>query len=218
MKIFLDSSDIESIRRAVSTGVIDGVTTNPTLIAKAVQQDPTKNRDQFVQEIASIVNGPVSAEVLSTTTDEMLEEGRALATLHEHIVVKLPIIEAALPVIKQLTSEGIRVNVTLVFSLNQALLAAKAGATYVSPFVGRLDDAGEDGVELVGSIVHMFKMYGFDTQVLAASMRNANHVAQVAEMGSDIATLPIAVFDEMIKHPLTDSGLETFLKDAQSHA
>ncbi len=211
MKLFLDTAEVEEIKLAAATGLIDGITTNPSLIAKS-----GRNFEEVVKEITTIVDGPISAEVISTETDAMLKEGRALAKIHENITVKLPMIEASMPVVKQLTAEGIKTNVTLVFSVNQALLAAKAGATFVSPFVGRLDDIGENGMNLVGDIVHLFNNYGFKTQILAASIRHPHHIYQAAEAGSHIATLPYGIFEKLFNHPLTDKGLAQFLEDWKS--
>lgn len=208
MKIFLDTALVSEIKAAAETGLVDGVTTNPTLIAKSGRKFET-----VIKEIAKIVDGPISAEVISTQPKQMLKEGRALASIHPNVTVKLPMITGAMPVVKQLVSEGIMVNVTLVFSLNQALLAAKAGATFVSPFVGRLDDTGEDGMNLVSNIVHVYQNYGFTTQVLAASIRHPLHVTQAAEVGADIVTLPYTVFEQLFKHPLTDLGLVRFFND-----
>lgn len=218
MKFFLDTADVQLIEQTAKSGLVDGVTTNPSLIAQAVAKDPGTTRDSIVQSIAAIVDGPISAEVISTETEAMLAEGKALAGMHKNIVVKLPMIPAALPVIHELTQNGIAVNVTLLFSVNQALLAAKAGATFVSPFVGRIDDTGEDGMNLVRNIVHVFQTYGFTTQVLAASIRHPLHVAQAAEAGAHAVTMPIAVFNQLAHHPLTDVGLAKFLADSQTHS
>ncbi|MBI4407054.1 MAG: fructose-6-phosphate aldolase [Candidatus Kerfeldbacteria bacterium] len=209
MKLFLDSAILDEIKLAAATGLLDGVTTNPTLIAKS-----GRKHEEVVAEIAAIVNGPISAEVLSTTTAEMLTEGKQLAKLHPNITVKLPMIVEAMPVVTQLAAAGIKTNVTLVFSVNQALLAAKAGATFISPFVGRLDDTGENGMQVVADIVQVFKHYKFSTQVLVASVRTPEHVRQAALLGADIATLPYLVFMELFNHPLTTAGVEKFLQDA----
>lgn len=209
MKLFLDTALLDEIKRAAGTGLIDGVTTNPTLIAKA-----GRARDEVITEICQLVNGPISAEVNSMESEQMLTEARQLAKLHPNIVIKLPMVLHALPIVRQLTTEGIHTNVTLVFSVTQALCAAKAGATYVSPFVGRLDDAGENGMAVVADIIQVFKAYHFSTQVLVASVRHIDHVRQAALLGADVATLPYAVFNELCLHPLTDAGLQKFLKDA----
>ncbi len=210
MKIFLDTANVEEIREAVSWGVLDGVTTNPSLVAK-------EGRDfkSLLLEICSVVNGPVSAEVVGTTFEEMLVEGRSLARIHENIVVKIPLIVEGLKAVKLLSGEGIRVNVTLCFSASQALLAAKAGATYVSPFVGRLDDVSHEGMEVVQEIKTIFTQHNIPTKILAASLRHPLHVVTAAKLGADVATLPLKVLEQMVKHPLTDLGLARFLKDWQ---
>lgn len=210
MKIFLDTANVEEIREAMSWGVLDGITTNPSLVAK-------EGRDfkSLLLEICSIVNGPVSAEVIGTTFDEMLTEGRSLARIHENIVVKIPLIIEGLKAVKALSSEGIRVNVTLCFSASQALLAAKAGATYISPFVGRLDDISHVGLDVVRDIKTIYTQHGLPTKILAASLRHPLHVVEAAKMGADVGTLPFKVLEQMMKHPLTDLGLERFLKDWQ---
>ena len=210
MKIFLDTGNVEEIREAASWGVLDGVTTNPSLVAK-------EGRDfkSLLLEICSIVNGPVSAEVVGMTTEEMLVEGRSLARIHKNIVVKIPLIVEGIKAVKILTSEGIRVNVTLCFSSSQALLAAKAGATYISPFVGRLDDISHQGMEVIREIRTIFTQHRLPTQILAASLRHPLHVVEAAKLGADVGTLPFKVLEQMVKHPLTDLGLERFLKDWQ---
>lgn len=210
MKIFLDTANVEEIREAASWGVLDGVTTNPSLVAK-------EGRDfkSLLLEICSLANGPVSAEVVATTSEEMLVEGRSLARIHENIVVKIPLIVEGLKAVKVLSGEGIRVNVTLCFSSAQALLAAKAGATYVSPFVGRLDDISHPGMDVVQDIKTIFTQHHIPTQILAASLRHPLHVVAAAKLGADIGTLPFKVLEQMVKHPLTDLGLERFLKDWQ---
>lgn len=210
MKIFLDTANVEEIREAMSWGVLDGVTTNPTLVAK-------EGRDfkSLLLEICSIVNGPVSAEVVGTTFEEMLTEGRSLARLHEHVVVKVPLIVEGLKAVKVLSSEGIPVNVTLCFSASQALLAAKAGAAYISPFVGRLDDISHEGMEVVRDIKTIYTQQRLSTQILAASLRHPLHVVEAAKLGADVGTLPFKVLEQMVKHPLTDLGLERFLRDWQ---
>lgn len=209
MKLFIDTANIKEIREAQAMGILDGVTTNPSLFSKESGVD---FRDSL-KEICSIVNGPVSAEVVSTRFEEMVEEGRSLAKIHDNIVVKVPINWEGLKVIKKLSSEGIRVNVTLIFSPTQALLAAKAGASFVSPFIGRLDDIAQEGMELIHQIVGIFDNYDIETEVLAASIRHPVHVVQAALAGADIATLPYNVLDKLLNHPLTDAGMEKFRKD-----
>lgn len=210
MKIFIDSGDIAEIREAQAMGAIDGVTTNPSLLAKAGK--PTR---QVIAEICEIVDGPISAEVVATAKDEILREGRELAKIHKNVVVKVPLIDDGLKATKVFTEEGIRTNVTLCFSASQALLAAKAGATYISPFVGRIDDASGDGMELIQQIVTIYRNYGFKTQVLTASVRHPVHFVQAAMIGADVATLPLKVIKQLVKHPLTDLGLAQFLADAK---
>lgn len=208
MEIFIDTANLDEIRQAWSWGVISGVTTNPSLVAR-------EGRDlhQVVREIASIVDGPISAEVLSLDRASMVEEARKLASIHPNVVIKIPITEEGLPAIKQLSREGVPTNCTLVFSANQALLAARAGATYVSPFVGRLDDIGQDGMLLVEEIVDILTRYELNTRVIAASIRHPLHVTQAARLGAHIATVPFGVIRQMIKHPLTDIGISRFLAD-----
>jgi len=208
MKFFLDTANIDEIRDAASTGVLDGVTTNPTLISK----EGNTFEDQLLK-ICSLVDGPVSAETVSRDAEGMIDEGRHLARLHKNIVVKCPMTKEGLKATKRLSQDGIRVNVTLVFSAPQAIMAAKAGAYFVSPFVGRLDDIGQDGMALIRDIVTIFGNYDFKTEVLVASVRNPVHVVQAGLMGADICTLPAKVFDQLLKHPLTDRGVEQFLKD-----
>ena len=208
MKFFIDTANIDEIKKAWELGVVDGVTTNPSLISKE-KKDPIA----LYKEICSIVDGPVSAEVISTTTDEMMKEAESLAKIHQNIVVKIPMIEDGLRAVKRLTAQGIRTNVTLIFSASQALLAAKAGATYVSPFVGRLDDISHTGMDIVSDIKAIYENYVFDTQVLVASVRNPLHVIEAAIIGADVATIPFSVIGQLIKHPLTDIGLAKFLKD-----
>jgi transaldolase len=208
MKFFLDTANIEEIRDAASTGILDGVTTNPTLVSK----EGNNFEDQLLK-ICSIVNGPVSAETVSRDAAGMVDEGRHLAKLHPNIVVKCPMTKEGLRATKMLTEDRIRVNVTLVFSATQAIMAAKAGAYFVSPFVGRLDDIAESGMELIQTIVTIFNNYEFKTEVLVASVRNPIHVVQAGLMGADICTMPHKVFDQLLKHPLTDKGIEQFLKD-----
>ena len=208
MKIFIDTANIEEIKSAYELGVISGVTTNPSLIAK-------EGRDfaQVVKEITAIVDGPVSAEAVSPAAPEMIVEARQLAAIHPNVVVKIPMTGEGLKAVKTLAAEGINTNVTLVFSANQALLAALAGATYVSPFVGRLDDVGQDGMELIQDIMAIYENYGFATEVIAASIRNPLHVTQAALAGSDIATVPYKVIMQMLEHPLTGIGIKKFLAD-----
>jgi len=210
MKIFIDSGDIDEIKEAQSMGVIDGVTTNPSLLAKGGK--PTR---AAIAAICDIVDGPISAEVVATDKDAILSEGRELAKIHKNVVVKVPLIEEGLKAVRIFTEEGIRTNVTLCFSASQALLAAKAGASYISPFVGRIDDAAGDGMELVQQIVTIYDNYGFDTQVLTASVRGPLHFVQAALIGSHVATLPLKVIKQLLKHPLTDTGLAQFLADAK---
>ncbi len=208
MKFFIDTADVNEIREAESLGILDGVTTNPTLISRTGR--PFK---ETIEEICSIVKGPVSAEVVSTDTEGIIKEGRELAKIADNIVVKVPLIKDGLKAVKALTSEGIKVNVTLCFSSNQALLAAKAGGTYISPFVGRLDDKGHTGMEVIDEIRTIYDNYGFETQIIVASIRNPLHVRDAALMGADIATIPLAVFNNIVKHPLTDEGLKNFIAD-----
>jgi transaldolase len=208
MKLFLDTANVGEIQEAASLGILDGVTTNPSLVAK-------ERRDfkELVKEICSIVNGPVSAEVVATDLQGMLTEARDLAKIHDNIVVKIPLIKEGLKAVKRLKAEGIRVNVTLCFSATQALLAAKAGAYFISPFVGRLDDISHSGMDLIKDIVTIYHNYDFETQVLVASIRHPLHVLEAAKMGADISSMPFKVFEQLVKHPLTDIGLERFLQD-----
>ena len=210
MKFFIDTANVEDIRKANDMGVICGVTTNPSLIAK-------EGRDfvEVIKEITSIVDGPISGEVKATTVDAagMIEEGRAIAAIHPNMVVKIPMTAEGLKAVKVLAAEGIKTNVTLIFSANQALLAARAGATYVSPFLGRLDDISHPGIDLIRSIADVFCNYGLETEIIAASVRNPIHVTDCALAGADIATVPFGVIDSMIKHPLTDQGIEKFQVD-----
>lgn len=208
MKFFLDTANLEEIRDAASLGVLDGVTTNPSLIAKEGREPR-----ELLLEICRVVNGPVSAEVVSKDTEGMLREGRELARIHQNIVVKIPMTKEGVKAVRALSSEGINVNVTLVFSPTQALIAAKAGAAYVSPFIGRLDDISQFGMDLVGDIIEILRNYDFPTQLLVASIRHPVHVVEAAKLGADIATMPYKVFDQLFKHPLTDIGLERFLSD-----
>ena len=211
MKIFMDTANVEEISRFVDWGVVYGVTTNPSLIAKT-----GRTQAEVIPEIAKLVEGPVSAEVISTECAGMVEEARKLVQIAENIVIKIPCIPEGLKAVKILSAEGIKTNVTLVFSMSQALMAARAGATYVSPFIGRLDDIGEDGVLLVKNIVEAFKLYGIETEVIAASIRNLVHVDAVMLTGCQIATIPTKVLEQMIKHDLTDKGLAAFLADYQN--
>lgn len=210
MKIFIDSGDIGEIKEAHAMGAIDGVTTNPSLLAKA-----GKSTRDAIAEICEVIDGPISAEVIATAKDEILREGRELAKIHKNVVVKVPLIEDGLKATKVFANEGIRTNVTLCFSASQALLAAKAGATYISPFVGRIDDASGDGMDLIQQIVTIYRNYGWKTQVLTASVRHPVHFVQAAMIGADVATLPLKVIKQLVKHPLTDVGLAQFLADAK---
>jgi transaldolase len=213
MRIFLDTANIDEIREVARLGILSGVTTNPTLMAK---ESGVAYRDRVV-EICEVVQGPVSAECVSRDAPGLVEEARVIAAWHQHVVVKVPCDAAGLEATSLLSKEGVRVNMTLVFSSNQALLAALAGATYVSPFVGRLDDAGHDGMEVVREAVEIFDRYHLPAQVLAASLRHPRHVVAAAQAGAHIATLPYAVLKAMIKHPLTDVGIERFLADARRY-
>lgn len=212
MKFFIDTANLEQIREANELGVLDGVTTNPSLMAKEGIRGVENQRKHYL-EICEMVDGDVSAEVIATDYDGMIREGEELAAIHPNIVVKIPCIEAGIRAIKYFSEKGIRTNCTLVFSLGQALLAAKAGATYVSPFVGRLDDIASDGISLVRRIVVMYAEYGYETQVLAASIRSTQHIIQCVEAGADVATCPLSAIKGLLKHPLTDSGLAAFLAD-----
>ena len=211
MKIFMDTANVEEISRFVDWGVVYGVTTNPSLVAKS-----GRTQAEVIPEIAKLVEGPVSAEVISTECAGMVEEARKLVQIADNIVVKIPCIPEGLKAVKILSAEGIKTNVTLVFSISQALLAARAGATYVSPFIGRLDDIGENGVQLVENIVKAFKLYDITTEVIAASIRNLEHVEKVMLTGCQIATIPTKVLEQMIKHELTDKGLAQFMADYQN--
>lgn len=212
MKFFIDTANLEQIRKAHELGVLDGVTTNPSLMAKENIRG-TENCNRHYVEICNIVEGDVSAEVIATDFEGMVREGEALAALHPRIVVKLPCTAAGIRAVKYFAAKNIRTNCTLVFSVGQALLAAKAGATYVSPFVGRLDDISEDGVALVAHIVKVYRTYGYKTQVLAASIRHTQHIIQCLDAGADVVTCPLAAIEGLLRHPLTDSGLEKFLAD-----
>lgn len=208
MKFFIDTANIEEIKEAASFGMVDGVTTNPSLVAKE-----GKDFKQLLNEIVEVVDGPISAEVVSTDYTGMMKEARELAAIHKNIVVKIPLIKEGLKAVKSLTEEGIKTNVTLCFSPTQALMAAKAGATYISPFVGRLDDISHDGMQLIEQIIQIYDNYGFETEVLVASIRHPMHVVQAAMMGADVATIPFGVIDKLFNHPLTDKGLDKFLSD-----
>jgi len=208
MKIFLDTANIESIKKYNDMGIIDGITTNPTLLSKE-KGNPT----EIMLQIGKAVNGPVSLEVVGTTTEEMLEEAHRLKKYGQNVVVKIPMIPDGLKAVKELNSEGIDTNVTLVFSANQAIVAAKAGAAYVSPFIGRLDDSGQDGMVLIKEIVQIFNNYRFDTKVLVASVRHPLHVIEAGKIGAHVVTLPPEILGKMLAHPLTDKGLITFLND-----
>ncbi len=210
MKFFIDTANVEDIRKAADMGVISGVTTNPSLIAKE-----GRDFNEVIKEITSIVDGPISGEVKATTTDAegMIKEGREIAAIHKNMVVKIPMTAEGLKAVKVLSKEGIKTNVTLVFTVNQAMLAAEAGATYVSPFLGRLDDINQPGIDLIRDIVDVFQNYGYETEIIAASIRNPIHVTDCALAGADIATIPYKVIEQMTKHPLTDQGIEKFQKD-----
>jgi len=208
MKFFLDTADVDEIREAHDLGILDGVTTNPTLAAKVGKSIP-----QAVADICKIVSGPVSAEVTATDTEGMLTEARQLARIAPNIVVKIPLIKEGLKAVKRLTDEGIKTNVTLCFQAVQALLAAKAGATYISPFIGRLDDVSQRGMDIVEDIRVIYDNYGYSTEIIVASIRQPTHVLEAARVGADIATIPFAVFDKLVNHPLTTIGLDKFLAD-----
>ncbi len=210
MKIFIDTGDVAEIKEAAAMGVLDGVTTNPSLLAKA-----GKATEQAIAEICEIVDGPISAEVVATDTEGILREGRELAKIHPNVVVKVPLIPDGLKAVKVFKEEGTRTNVTLCFSATQALLAAKAGASYISPFVGRLDDISDDGMALIQQIVTIYENYGYDTEVLVASVRSPMHVVDAAMIGAHVATMPFKVIGQLAKHPLTDIGLAKFLEDAK---
>ena len=210
MKFFIDTANVEDIRKANDMGVICGVTTNPSLIAKE-----GRDFNEVIKEITSIVDGPISGEVKATTVDAkgMIEEGRQIAAIHPNMVVKIPMTVEGLKAVKVLSAEGIKTNVTLIFSANQAILAANAGATYVSPFLGRLDDISQPGINLIRDIAKIFEIYNYKTEVIAASVRNPIHVTDCALAGADIATIPYSVIEQMTKHPLTEQGIEKFQKD-----
>lgn len=208
MKIFIDTANIEQIKEIQSLGLLDGVTTNPTLVAR-------ENKDfvSLIKEICSMVDGPVSAEAVSLTADEIIKEARNLSKIHKNVVVKIPITKDGLKAVGVVSKEGIKTNVTLCFSATQALLAAKAGATYISPFIGRLDDISQTGIDLIREIKLIYNNYGYKTQIIVASIRNPLHVLEAAKIGADVATIPYEVLLNLIKHPLTDIGIERFLKD-----
>ncbi len=208
MKLFIDTANIEHIRIAAKWGCISGATTNPSLIAKE-----GRKLEDVVKEISDLIDGPISAEVAEASANEMVEQAKELAKIHRNIVIKLPMTIDGIEACAELTKLGIKTNVTLVFSVHQALMACEAGATYISPFMGRVDDAGDSGAELIEKIMTMINNYGYETQVIAASIRNLSHVEQAALAGADIATIPFAVLEKMVKHPLTDAGLKIF-KDA----
>jgi len=209
MKFFIDTAKIEEIEEALTLGVLDGVTTNPSLCAKA----GVKDFDSHIQKICSMVNGDVSAEVISTDADGMVREGRHLSSLAPNVVVKVPLIRDGIKAIKTLSGEGIKTNCTLCFSGTQALIAAKAGATYISPFIGRLDDISSDGMQLIADIALIYENYGYETEILAASIRHPMHVLEAARLGAHVATIPFSVIESLLRHPLTDKGLQTFLED-----
>ncbi|HBI6309673.1 TPA: fructose-6-phosphate aldolase [Listeria monocytogenes] len=208
MRFFIDTANVEEIKKANRMGFISGVTTNPSLVAKE-----GRDFNEVIQEITSIVDGPISGEVVSLEADEMIAEGRVIAKIHPNMVVKIPMTGEGLAAVKVLTEEGIKTNVTLVFSATQALLAARAGATYVSPFLGRLDDIGDDGLVLIRDIADIFEIHGIPTEIISASVRHPIHVIECAKAGADIATVPFKVFEQMLKHPLTDSWIDKFLAD-----
>lgn len=208
MKFFIDTANINEIKEAAALGILDGVTTNPSLVSKE-----GKDFRKLLDEILALVDGPVSAEVISTDYDGILKEAREYAAIHHNIVVKVPLIKEGLKAVRTLTAEGIKTNVTLCFSPSQALLAAKAGATYISPFVGRLDDVSTNGMELISQIVQIYRNYDYKTQVLVASIRHPLHVVEAALIGADVCTMPFNVIDKLFNHPLTDIGLEKFLSD-----
>ncbi len=217
MKFFIDTANLDQIREAQDMGVLDGVTTNPSLMAK----EGIKGQDAVLKhyvDICNIVTGDVSAEVISTDYEGIVREGEFLASLHKQIVVKVPMIKDGIKAIKYFSSKGIRTNCTLVFSCGQALLAAKAGATYVSPFIGRLDDVSTDGLDLIADMRQIYDNYGFETQILAASVRHPMHIIECAKIGADVATCPLSAITALLKHPLTDNGLKQFLEDAKKFA
>ena len=208
MKFFIDTANIAEIKEAATLGILDGVTTNPSLVAKE-----GKDFRKLLDEICAIVDGPISAEVVSTDFNGIMKEGRELSKIHKNIVVKVPLIKEGLKAVKALKAEGIRTNVTLCFSATQALMAAKAGAAFISPFIGRLDDISQEGMQLIEQIVTIYRNYEFDTEVLVASIRHPMHVVQAAMIGADVCTMPFKVIEQLIQHPLTEIGLERFLSD-----
>ena len=208
MKFFIDTANIDEIKEAAGLGILDGVTTNPSLVVKE-----KKNYIKLLEDICKIVSGPVSAEVISTDYENIIKEGKNLAKIGKNIVIKVPIIKEGLRAVKTFSDEGIKTNVTLCFSASQALLAAKAGATYISPFIGRLDDISQPGMELISQIVTIYNNYNFETEVLVASVRHPIHLLEAAMIGADVITMPFKVIEQLIKHPLTDIGLEKFLSD-----
>jgi len=208
MKIFIDTANVDEIKKIATWGILDGVTTNPSLIAKE-----GRKLEDVIEEICSIVDGPISAEVISLESEKMVEEALELAKIHKNIVIKIPMCEEGLKAVSILSKKGIRTNVTLIFSAQQAILAAKAGASFVSPFVGRVDDIGNGGMKIIEDIVLVFENYGIPTEIIAASVRTPMHVLECAKAGADIATIPYKVLSQMLKHPLTDIGIEKFLED-----
>ena len=213
MKFFIDTANIDDIKKGLAMGMVDGVTTNPSLIAKE-----KKPFTEIITEICTLVDGPISAEVVSLEAEAMVEEGKTLARIHENIVIKVPMIPEGLKAVKTFASLGIKTNVTLVFSATQALLAAKAGASFVSPFVGRLDDISLPGMDLVRDIITIYDNYGYQTEIIVASVRSPNHVLEAALVGADIATIPLKVIEQLAKHPLTDVGMQQFLADWEKRA
>jgi transaldolase len=211
MKFFIDTANIEEIKEAAAMGLLDGVTTNPSLVAKE-----GKDFKELLNEIVHVVDGPISAEVVSTEYEDMIEEAQDLSKIHKNIVIKIPLIKEGIKAVKTLTSQDIKTNVTLCFSASQAILAAKAGATYVSPFVGRLDDISHSGMQLIDQIVRIYDNYGFTTQVLVASIRHPLHLVEAAELGAHVATIPFSVINKLFNHPLTENGLAKFLSDWQT--
>ena len=212
MKFFIDTADLDEISEANDLGVLDGVTTNPSLCAKIGVED----FESHIAKICNIVSGDVSAEVVSTAYDEIVAEARHLSTIADNVVVKVPLIKDGIKAIKTLSEEGIRINCTLCFSATQALIAAKAGASYISPFIGRIDDISSDGMQLIADVVQIYENYGYETEVLAASIRHPMHVLEAARLGADVATMPFNVIEKLLQHPLTDNGLERFLADWDS--
>lgn len=211
MKFFIDTANVEEIKEIASWGIVDGVTTNPSLIAKE-----GRVFEEVIKEITQIVDGPISAEVISENAQGMVEEAMKLSEIHPNVVIKIPMTAEGLKATKELSSRGIKTNVTLIFSANQALMAAKAGATYVSPFLGRLDDISQEGMDLIRNIARIFDIYFMDTEIISASIRHPQHVVDAALSGSHVATIPYKIFKQMIKHPLTDIGIEKFMKDWES--